>query len=82
MADDGRLERVDRPRELLAVANVELREVRVRGHVRPDACGEVVDDEHLVSLFEQAVGDVRADEARAARDDRPLHRADASRSPE
>ena len=47
-------------------ADVQLGEFGPRRHVGPPAGGEVVEHDDVESAREQGVGDVRADEARAA----------------
>ena len=62
------------------VADVELVELGAGGEVVARAGGEVVDDVHLVAAREQRVDDMRADEARAACDERP-HCASSRETP-
>ena len=63
--------RPDRVEDLVRGANVGHVEDGALGHALPLPRGEVVEDVHLVAACEQGVDDVRADETRAPRDDRP-----------
>jgi hypothetical protein len=68
MADHVRPEAADDFVQALAIADVELRELRRGGDVRPLARAEIVDDEHLMAALDRRVRDVTTDEARSTRD--------------